>query len=605
MTSAPTPFVIPEDLPPGKSIIVVSDLHLGGGEDTGTSARFCRFLDRVAKLDANTLVDDMHVYPPAKVILLGDIFDLWDPRDQDRDNVYIDGIAPFLKLGGLGCDLVYVTGNHDEDIGDIRHALDRRSMGHSMPLLDNTRMSIYKRIYPHIDHCLEFGGIRYSFPHGQQFDLQQITNTISECMGKRFDPVDFIEDLSNLSFSKSIPRGGHIIIAAAIAALFYMNGDVTLQTSFPWAIPFITLIFWCLVLFVLLFLAGMFWAGDECGEKIDHGYVSLFLLGLSLVLADLICRNNPLTYPGLFYQAILLISLFFFCGISVPRLFVYLKRSLYSIFNPKEVGMEEIAYSDSRLVLLRSTRRVLRPDEVSAEADVIVFGHTHWVDFYWYTFIQALPQPERCRKYLDDKRIDHKKMQMKNPLRAGRSFRDRLHRIRESLIIGALDVLVSLFDGLVWVKKHLPKGKKSPTKTTPPPPPDGKKYLLVNTGGWDRVGPKIKKPTRWYDGIYNALAGAVSIILATIHSGIDRLIDWILNRKPVEIHRWKDLAKPIDTFAYIDNKGISLMEWVCDPDKPGGDTMHVLKHFDRDSIIRAREDLHNPGDAQVSRAPSS
>ena len=194
-------------LDPEKSIIVISDLHLGGNEDPETAARFSRFLDRILQLGhCSQDTDKVRLCPPEKIILLGDILELWDPRDQNRDNVVLDAIIPFSKLEETGCQIIYVTGNHDEEIGEITTCLEKRNQN-VISLLNNTKLKIYKRSFiPGDGEGLDVGGVHYAFLHGQQFDPEQITNTISECLDTRFDPVNFIEDLANSSAAKLIPR---------------------------------------------------------------------------------------------------------------------------------------------------------------------------------------------------------------------------------------------------------------------------------------------------------------------------------------------------------------------------------------------------------------
>ncbi|MBN1432837.1 MAG: metallophosphoesterase [Methanomicrobiaceae archaeon] len=124
-------------LPDDRSIIVVSDLHLGGNEDDGnkigrgsTAERFCRFLDHL-KNNPNPEVKgcnkNKRLLPPGKIILLGDILELWDTRQQDRNNAFFDAILPFRKLQGMDCDVVYVTGNHDEDVVEYITSLDKEN----------------------------------------------------------------------------------------------------------------------------------------------------------------------------------------------------------------------------------------------------------------------------------------------------------------------------------------------------------------------------------------------------------------------------------------------------------------------------------------------
>ncbi len=241
-------------IPGDRSVIVVSDLHLGGGQDLDTAERFCKFLEYIRSgftsvpvycHTCNMPVPDPEktrwLHPPEKIILLGDFLDLWDPRDQDRNSAFLDALFPFLKLKDLDSDVVYVTGNHDEDVTELIASRDdaerasrerpdekkisslwssRYKLLHSTDEQGRTKaesikfgwnglrtFEICRRHYPDDDveggeEGLEIGNTRYAFLHGQQFDKEQITTTISEAAGNRFDPVDFLEDLASISASK-------------------------------------------------------------------------------------------------------------------------------------------------------------------------------------------------------------------------------------------------------------------------------------------------------------------------------------------------------------------------------------------------------------------
>lgn len=134
-----------------RSIIVVSDLHLGGNEDHGTMARFCDFLNTIdppgktlpdiadKRKDIDRCPDNSlrekdqtnetatapqndfpkTLFRPEKIILLGDFLEFWDSKNQDRDNVLFDALFPLLRLRDMDCDTVYVTGNHDEELWDL------------------------------------------------------------------------------------------------------------------------------------------------------------------------------------------------------------------------------------------------------------------------------------------------------------------------------------------------------------------------------------------------------------------------------------------------------------------------------------------------------
>jgi len=103
----------------GMSCIVVSDVHLGS--KSCNYKQFCEFLKWVRKLENQEepiKCEDKKVAitSPEKFILLGDILELWDPEDGDRDNVVRQSIRPFSLLSDIGCEKIYVIGNHDDAI---------------------------------------------------------------------------------------------------------------------------------------------------------------------------------------------------------------------------------------------------------------------------------------------------------------------------------------------------------------------------------------------------------------------------------------------------------------------------------------------------------
>ena len=391
MNSLPT---VEENLLPETSIIVVSDLHLGGTEDPETSARFSRFLDCLQKLDGTTMVRGRNVYPPSTVILLGDILELWDPRDQDRDNVVLDAAVPFLKLERLGCKLIYVTGNHDEDIGDFSHCLKKRGMADTIPLLNNATLSIFRRSYPEKNPCLDVGGVRYKFLHGQQFDPEQITSTISECVGERFDPVDFLEDLANNNAAKRIPSWTNWVLCATFTALLVINGVPSLAPL----VPATALAFWGSIL--VLLLVGSYLFAVPFREEISSWIIAtaFFISFLGLVL--LLLLGFPWMYPGLFL-AILVLNFLFVCIVSLPRLIAYGKRSFYNHFRAKDMTIGEMIKEDVQRPFF--INRYIRPEKIAFTADVVIFGHTHVADIHEYTVpdtFRNLPPLAPLKKFL-------------------------------------------------------------------------------------------------------------------------------------------------------------------------------------------------------------
>ncbi len=79
-------------------VIVVSDVHLGS--ESCNYKQFCDFLVWIRSLDGRKETikcedKELVITYPEKFILLGDILELWDPIDGDRDNVVKQSIRPF------------------------------------------------------------------------------------------------------------------------------------------------------------------------------------------------------------------------------------------------------------------------------------------------------------------------------------------------------------------------------------------------------------------------------------------------------------------------------------------------------------------------------
>ena len=169
-----------EKIPDDQSVIVVSDLHLGLEKREQASADFSDFLEFLKRLvpggtggDPEVMVNDKpkKLLAPAKIILLGDIVDLWSPRDNNRASVFADSYPIIQSLLAFPAEIVYVAGNHDDEITEIEG---------SFPVSSPGKLTIIKRHYPDSPpgrdgikkHCgIPIGNHRYFFMHGQQFDL--------------------------------------------------------------------------------------------------------------------------------------------------------------------------------------------------------------------------------------------------------------------------------------------------------------------------------------------------------------------------------------------------------------------------------------------------
>lgn len=196
-------------------VIVVSDVHLGG-EDSNYDD-FRDFLGWLSTLPVDGKTHKCNgsgvtIKRPGTLVLLGDMLELWDPEDDDRNNVLTDVLDPLSILNNLGCDLIYVIGNHDEDLLDFKKAWRKKTV--EFP--PKGSFDIVYRSYPRknvrtgLIEGVQIGKPKYAFLHGQQFDRLQVFYRLSKVLSKtmkrqvRIDPIDWCQDLANVSFTRNI-----------------------------------------------------------------------------------------------------------------------------------------------------------------------------------------------------------------------------------------------------------------------------------------------------------------------------------------------------------------------------------------------------------------
>ena len=78
-------------------IVVISDVHLG---TFGCHAR--------------ELLEYLNSIQPKKLILNGDIIDIWQFRKSYFPQSHLEVIKKILDLNTRGTEVIYITGNHDE-----------------------------------------------------------------------------------------------------------------------------------------------------------------------------------------------------------------------------------------------------------------------------------------------------------------------------------------------------------------------------------------------------------------------------------------------------------------------------------------------------------
>jgi UDP-2,3-diacylglucosamine pyrophosphatase LpxH len=148
-----------------QSIIVVADTHFGLRKETQVCDpnAFSDFLNWIKHLERGGKEKlDLGIWgsseksvvlePPEKIILLGDILELWDAsaKSIDASTRYV-----IQLLSDLNCEKIYVLGNHDYDLLDIAGDYP---LGASKISITDKEVTISK------------GTEEYLFLHGQQFD---------------------------------------------------------------------------------------------------------------------------------------------------------------------------------------------------------------------------------------------------------------------------------------------------------------------------------------------------------------------------------------------------------------------------------------------------
>ena len=397
-----------EKIPDDRSILVVSDVHLGGVEGPETINRMLHFLDKIesgtAKVvcnpeeqgDSRTPVTKT-LLPPSKIILLGDILDLWNPRHQDRNYAFLDGLIFFLKLQKIESDIIYVTGNHDEDSGEPVY-----SYGADTPDKSNPAYSIYTlfkglhgkieslkiawnpnhilelspRHYPatstqgHV-HGLNAGGVHYVFVHGQQFDKQQVTYSISQAIGFRFDIIDSIQEILNCSIVREVRKSVPILsfigfyavlnILAIILPVFFKSDGLN------WLNWIVGVVF-AVTLFAIS-AKGVQTFGFTMKDLPSSSLLFKSCLGICIGEIVLIGIGYYFLSWGILnnlYIVGMVVFLWLLFIFIIPVMYGALSTWMYStFFSAKNYDVKGV-YEDA-----------LKSEKYTYNAEVLIFGHTH------------------------------------------------------------------------------------------------------------------------------------------------------------------------------------------------------------------------------------
>jgi UDP-2,3-diacylglucosamine pyrophosphatase LpxH len=417
--------------------MVVSDVHLGGKEVFPEHHRaFCEFLSWIRDLPSqgrsvpfpgkDGTMSEKTIHHPTKIVLLGDILEMWDPREQNRDYITADLIEPISILQHTDSDIVYVTGNHDADVGEIISSTNCEKIAANirclhgdsvLPILQaggqqpappaddtsrnslqentarknppegfafpwgkgNRTFSVYSRHYFSSekingkDAGIRIGDIRYAFLHGHQYDREQITYTMSDVIRSRFDPIDTLVDLATTTFSKQISFN---MVLALFAGWILLLAIMRWFPSSP-VLPIIGLLFGIAAL-----VQSVLWFGESrkiflkgrVSRKVEVIFGVLMLVVLGLLVSGIFYPES--IFGGLFLLLIILLSILMVTSV-VPRIVTRFMRKAYNSLKTKEMTISEIVANN-----------LFKSDLYSKtlETDVIVFGHTHMADRY--------PKPE-------------------------------------------------------------------------------------------------------------------------------------------------------------------------------------------------------------------
>lgn len=229
-------------------LIVVSDTHFGledGVKDRSANV-FQHFLEWLAELEKGKKVTiqtsdgEKSLQAPQKIILLGDLFELWEPQSGDLTTPFRDSFTLFTSLLTLKCEKIYVLGNHDEELSDYEGEYRCEN---------GSTFTVFSRHYP-TDPASEsekVGDKKYFFLHGHQFDklferagplrrlpglMEQLSSSASEHVNRRIGPLGFI-----LIFCFSalwITRSSWILNRPPIFAVLLLLWFISIILGVPW-----------------------------------------------------------------------------------------------------------------------------------------------------------------------------------------------------------------------------------------------------------------------------------------------------------------------------------------------------------------------------------
>lgn len=273
-----------------KSILVVSDTHLGHKKSNFEQFdTFLKYLVTAGKTKTPLLIKDItgkekEIVYPEMIVFLGDILELWEPKDDQIGYVGVQSRSLLEKIIELSCEKVYVLGNHDKNLEQFAAQTYALKAGN---------LDIFYRHFP--EHAeSEFilvGGRSYYFIHGHQFDKD-----IRKFKGLGEAGPSLLFSLQRINKQLFRMHGvGSLLFAAFLYILYYLG----VKTSLVLHIATVLLPFW---------VAGMTWPlGKFIVRKLykarDRDIHSIFKNGWYNPEKDTIAADNLVFahthYPGI------------------------------------------------------------------------------------------------------------------------------------------------------------------------------------------------------------------------------------------------------------------------------------------------------------------
>ncbi|VVB93492.1 Calcineurin-like phosphoesterase superfamily domain protein [uncultured archaeon] len=362
--------------------IVVSDVHLGS--DSSNQSEFCDFLEWVRGLnnqskkvnynDSECKDSEVTIIKPEKMVLLGDILELWDPKDGNRDNVIMQGMKPFSILSEADFEKIYVVGNHDDSLGELEDYVN------FVALPNGTKFEVHDSHYPEADKQTGIprgfnagkGDRKYFFLHGQQFDKEQdVLKKVSSLLGEKWDPIAWFQSLFNITYTKK-----HWVENLIAFLILFVGGMYGLEKLvLPRLLNSLNVVFFILILVMLYFGCRYFWnyiLSSYLKSNFYTNLTNLIWVGLVIAGAYYSWSYYLLHQPSQFtYIVIWAAGTGYFAISSIPGVVVHLQRIVYDMIKSKDKTVEEIINSG-----------YYKKNKDTIDADVVVFGHTHFAGSY-------------------------------------------------------------------------------------------------------------------------------------------------------------------------------------------------------------------------------